>query len=223
MEGTRREPAPPWQAAPSLCRPLHAILARMSVPARRVRTFEELYAEIRALPEGRTAMILEPGELTVMPRPHARHQRVMKGPLRALGAIDADGDGDGWWILAEVEVRFGERLLVPDLSGYRVANVPELPEENPLPIAPEWTCEILSPSSAGRRPEAPALRPRGRRVDVDRRPGGAEHRVLREREWSAQVGGRRGRRRHRSPAALRSAHRGGAALGQDREGVTLRS
>ncbi len=93
-------------------------------------------------------MILEPGELTVMPRPHARHQRVMKGLLRALGAVDADGDGDGWWILAELEVRFGERLLVPDLLGYRVASVPELPDENPLRIVPEWTCEILSPTSA---------------------------------------------------------------------------
>lgn len=93
-------------------------------------------------------MILEPGELTVMPRPHPRHQRAMKGLLRALGACDVDGGGTGWWILSEVEVRLpDDRLVVPDLLGYRVERVPELPDENPLRVVPDWTCEILSPGS----------------------------------------------------------------------------
>jgi Uma2 family endonuclease len=37
---------------------------------------------------------------------------------------------------------------VPDLSGFRVERVPELPDENPLTILPDWCCEILSPSTA---------------------------------------------------------------------------
>jgi Uma2 family endonuclease len=120
----------------------------MSAPARQPATFEELYEQIRALPEGKTGMILEPGELTVMSRPHPRHQRTMKGLLRALTARDVDAGGAGWWILSEVEVRFpDDRLMVPDLLGYRVERVAELPDDNPLRIVPDWVCEILSPGS----------------------------------------------------------------------------
>lgn len=93
-------------------------------------------------------MILEPGELTVMSRPHPRHQRAMKGLLRALGPRDVDAGGSGWWILGEVEVRLpDDRLVVPDLLGYRVERVPELPDENPIRVVPDWACEILSPGT----------------------------------------------------------------------------
>ena len=118
-------------------------------PVQGRRSFDDLYREIQALPEGKTGLILEPGELTVMSRPHPRHQRVMKGLLRALSSQDVDAGGTGWWILSEVEVRFvDDRLLVPDLLGYRVERVPELPDENPLTIVPDWACEILSPNTA---------------------------------------------------------------------------
>lgn len=124
------------------------ILRGVGKPALRAPSFDELFREITALPEGQTGLILVPGELTVMPRPHARHQRAMKGLLRALGPRDIDAGGTGWWILSEVEVRLDDRLVVPDLLGYRVERVPELPDENPLRIAPDWACEILSPGSA---------------------------------------------------------------------------
>ena len=120
----------------------------MRPPARRSPSFDELYAQLRALPEGKTGMILEPGELTVMSRPHPRHQRAMKGLLRALGPQDVDAGGTGWCILGEVEVRFpDDRLVVPDLLGYRVERVAALPDENPIRIVPDWACEILSPGS----------------------------------------------------------------------------
>lgn len=120
----------------------------MSESARELASFDELYRRILELPPGQTGMILSPGELTVMPRPHPRHQRAMKGLLRALGPADVDAAGHGWWILSEVEVRFVDnRLLVPDLLGYRVERVPELPDENPLRLVPDWTCEILSPTT----------------------------------------------------------------------------
>jgi Uma2 family endonuclease len=120
----------------------------MSEPARRSRSFADLYREIQALPEGRTGMILDPGELTVMGRPHPRHQRSMHAIRRALGERDIDSGGAGWWILSEIEVRLpDDRLVVPDILGYRVDRVPELPDENPLSIVPDWACEILSPGS----------------------------------------------------------------------------
>jgi len=52
----------------------------------------------------------------------------------------------GWWILSEVELRLDHRLLVPDMLGFRVERVPELPDENPLRIISDWCCEILSPA-----------------------------------------------------------------------------
>lgn len=120
----------------------------MSAAAPRLPSFDDLYAEICALPEGKTGMILEPGRLTVMSRPHPRHQRAMKGLTVALSGRDADLGGVGWWLLSEVEVRLDDRLLVPDMLGYRVERVPDLPEENPIRLVPDWCCEILSPSSA---------------------------------------------------------------------------
>jgi len=37
---------------------------------------------------------------------------------------------------------------VPDLAGWRVERVPDLPDENPLTVLPDWCCEILSPRTA---------------------------------------------------------------------------
>ncbi len=48
----------------------------------------------------------------------------------------------------EPEVRFGERLFDPDLAGWRVERVPEIPDENPIDLVPDWCCEVLSPSTA---------------------------------------------------------------------------
>jgi Uma2 family endonuclease len=118
-------------------------------PARRPRTFEELYAEIVRLPEGITGEILEDDVLHVMSRPGKRHRRAAKACLDALSAVDAGLRGTGWWIEVEAEIRFSaDRLAVPDLAGWRVDRVPELPDENPLTVLPDWCCEILSPRTA---------------------------------------------------------------------------
>jgi Uma2 family endonuclease len=111
-------------------------------------SFEELYAEIQALPEGVTGEILEPGVIETMSRPGKAHRRAAKRGLLALSAFDVEQGGAGWWIEVEAEVRFGPRLLVPDLSGWRVDRVPDLPEDNPITILPDWTCEILSTTTA---------------------------------------------------------------------------
>jgi Uma2 family endonuclease len=112
--------------------------------------FETLYRQIQALPEGVTGEIIEPGVLRTMSRPGKAHRRSHRQALEALRHHDASVGGAGWWIEVEVEVRFGQRLLVPDLCGWRVERVPELPDENPLTIVPDWCCEVLSPGSAGR-------------------------------------------------------------------------
>jgi Uma2 family endonuclease len=114
-----------------------------------VRTFEELYAEIVRLPEGMTGEILEEDEVRVMSRPGKRHRRAAGGCLDALSGANANLRGTGWWIEVETEIRFPQgRLAVPDLAGWRVERVADLPDENPLTVLPDWCCEILSPRTA---------------------------------------------------------------------------
>jgi Uma2 family endonuclease len=121
----------------------------MSEPARRRRTFEELYDEIARLPEGLTGEILEPGTLRTMARPGRAHRRAAKWCLESLRGFDRTLGGAGWWIEVEAEIRLpGDRLAVPDLPAWRVERVPELPDENPITILPDWCCEVLSARTA---------------------------------------------------------------------------
>ncbi|HEX3482664.1 MAG TPA: Uma2 family endonuclease [Kofleriaceae bacterium] len=121
----------------------------MADPAHQVRTFEQLYDEILRLPEGLTGEILEDGVLRVMSRPGKRHRRAALACLDALSGVNANLRGTGWWIEVEAEIRLlQERLAVPDLAGWRVERVPDLPDENPLTVVPDWCCEILSPRTA---------------------------------------------------------------------------
>jgi Uma2 family endonuclease len=120
----------------------------MSTPPRAVPSFEELYRQIEALPQGVTGQILKPGALTTMSRPGAAHERAQRLATDWLRDFDAERGGKGWWIRVEYELRFpGDLLLVPDLSGWHVERCPTLPRENPLRVLPDWVCEILSSST----------------------------------------------------------------------------
>ena len=118
-----------------------------SVP-RRVPAFDELYREIQRLPGHVTGQILVPGVVSTMSRPGAAHHNVLALCGRALEGFDELLGGHGWWIRKEFEVRFGDRLAVPDLAGWRADEHPELPDDNPLRIVPAWCAEVLSPSTA---------------------------------------------------------------------------
>ena len=120
----------------------------MSAVARK-KSFDELYREIQQLPEGSRGEILRPGELHItMGRPGRRHRRAAQAMYTALGGIDENVGGTGWWIEIEPEVRFGERLIDPDLACWRIDRVAELPDENPIESVPDWCCEVLSPRTA---------------------------------------------------------------------------
>jgi Uma2 family endonuclease len=53
----------------------------------------------------------------------------------------------GWWILFEPELHLGKDILVPDLAGWRRERLPRLPDTASLTVAPDWICEVVSPSS----------------------------------------------------------------------------
>jgi Uma2 family endonuclease len=58
------------------------------------------------------------------------------------------GGPGGWIILDEPELHLRGDALVPDLGGWRRERMPTLEAVSAFEIAPDWVCEVLSPSSA---------------------------------------------------------------------------
>jgi Uma2 family endonuclease len=117
----------------------------------RVPPFERpaTYDDLVKLPDHLVAEILG-GELHVSPRPAPRHAVAYARATVLLGsAFDSGRTGPGgWWILAEPELHLGPDVLVPDLAGWRRTRMPRVPETAHFPLAPDWICEVLSPSTA---------------------------------------------------------------------------
>lgn len=117
----------------------------MNQPAERLASYEDLFD----LPEHIVGEIIN-GELHTHPRPapgHAYAYSFLGGVLLQPFGIGNGGPG-GWIILDEPELHLGANVLVPDLAGWRRERMPSLPETAWFPVAPDWVCEILSPSTA---------------------------------------------------------------------------
>jgi hypothetical protein len=113
------------------------------------------YADLEAAPSNRIAELVA-GVLHVMPRPAPRHASAEGGVTEMLRGPFHRGRGGpgGWWILPEPELHFPDPTalgevdaLVPDLAGWRRERMPDLPKEAFFSLAPDWICEILSPST----------------------------------------------------------------------------
>jgi Uma2 family endonuclease len=108
-----------------------------------------LYEEFLAVPEHLIAEIIS-GTLRTQPRPASRHARAATRLTGALYPFDRamSGEPGGWIILDEPELRLHGHILVPDLAGWRRERMPELPDTPFFELAPDWVCEVLSPSTA---------------------------------------------------------------------------
>jgi Uma2 family endonuclease len=106
------------------------------------------YEDVLNAPEHKVAEILD-GELFLSPRPAPRHAVAHSRLLSAIGRPFDDGLGGpgGWWILTEPELHFGEHVLVPDIAGWLRERMPAMPDEAFFSLAPDWVCEVLSPST----------------------------------------------------------------------------
>ena len=108
------------------------------------------YEDIEALPVGWVGEILE-DELVASPRPalgHAHAASVLGARLLNPFSLGEGGPG-GWWIFDEPELHLGRDIVVPDLAGWRRERLPRppAPEEPFMTLAPDWVCEVLSPST----------------------------------------------------------------------------
>ncbi|MFT3790617.1 MAG: Uma2 family endonuclease [Rudaea sp.] len=117
----------------------------MSVPASKTATYEDLLA----LPMDRVGEIVH-GALYSHPRPASKHaisSSVLGSELLPPFQRGRGGPG-GWWIIDEPELHLDGNVLVPDLAGWRRERMPEFPDVAWFELAPDWICEILSPSTA---------------------------------------------------------------------------
>ena len=107
------------------------------------------YADLEALPENQVGEIIA-GTLYSSPRPaspHAVASSQLGGEL-ILPFTRGRGGPGGWVILDEPELHLAEDVLVPDLAGWRIERMPEPPKVAAFTLAPDWVCEVLSPSTA---------------------------------------------------------------------------
>ena len=126
---------------------------RDSAPQRRAT-----YQDVLDAPPHRVAEIVD-GVLHTSPRPampHALATSSLGNDLSGPFQFGRGGPG-GWWIIDEPELHFGEDVLVPDLAGWRRERMPDFPDTAYSTLAPDWVCEMLSPSTRrldllGKRP-----------------------------------------------------------------------
>lgn len=107
------------------------------------------YADLFELPDNVVGQIID-GNLIVSPRPappHAIATSYLGGELVGPYGRGRGGPG-GWLILFEPELHLAEQILVPDLAGWRRERMPQAPTTAWFELAPDWICEVLSPSTA---------------------------------------------------------------------------
>ncbi len=122
------------------------------------------YEDILRLADNLVGEIVD-GDLVVSPRPAARHalaSSAIGGEITGPFQRGRGGPG-GWVILDEPELHLDAQVLVPDLAGWRRARMPTCPDVAWFSLAPDWVCEVLSPSTA--------LLDRTRKQDIYREHG----------------------------------------------------
>lgn len=122
----------------------------MSNAARGLRpaTIEDL----RAIAEEERFHEIIDGELVRKAMPSLRHglaQTELAAELTGAYGPRSRGRGPGGWIFAtEVEVLFEDgQVYRPDVVAWRRERMPALPAEMPIPVRPDWVCEVLSTSN----------------------------------------------------------------------------
>ena len=110
------------------------------------------YQDVLDAPPHKVAQVIN-GTFDLQPRPAMPHAKASSGIGGELINPFERGRGGpgGWWILDEPELHFGtspdKDILVPDLAGWRRETMPVPPDTAFFTIAPDWVCEVLSPST----------------------------------------------------------------------------
>ena len=108
------------------------------------------YEDLLNVPDILIAEIID-GELITSPRPASPHAFAASVVMQDVGPfsrrLGGPGEPGGWWILFEPELHLGSDILVPDLAGWRRERLPVLRDVPYFEQAPDWVCEVVSPST----------------------------------------------------------------------------
>jgi Uma2 family endonuclease len=106
------------------------------------------YEDLLKVPDNLIAELID-GELFASPRPMPRHMLAAGSLYSELRRSFDGGYGGpgGWWMAIEEEVHLDQDVFVPDVAGWRRERVPERPLDTYWDIAPDWVCEVISPST----------------------------------------------------------------------------
>ncbi len=113
------------------------------MPAKNLVTFEDWLN----LPEDSHAELID-GQIVYKANPGGEHgdrQLAIGSVLRTLFARKPQGNGTGgWWIMSDVSILYTklERILEPDIVGWKRDRVPDKPTGYPIAIRPDWVCEV---------------------------------------------------------------------------------
>jgi len=107
------------------------------------------YDDLVQVPDNMVAEIVD-GELHATPRPLLSHAHAGLSLGVLIGAAYQFGRGGpgGWWMILKPEIHLREDVLVPDIAGWRRTRLPSVPDAAYFTLAPDWVCEVLSPSTA---------------------------------------------------------------------------
>ena len=135
----------------------------MGPPATNPTNPPATYEDLLALPDHVVGELID-GVLYVSARPAQSHTltssvlgSLLVPPYHLGRGPDAAAGPGGWWILDEPELHFWResaaarwrQVLVPDLAGWRRERLPSLADgEAAFTLAPDWVCEVSSPSTA---------------------------------------------------------------------------
>lgn len=123
----------------------------MGLPAEKVQR-RATYKDYAAVPATKNAELIN-GMLHVFPKPAPAHVQVASDlGADLIGSFRRGRGGPGGWrIIAEPELHFGPPdavdILAPDLAGWQIERMPVLPRTAYFSLAPDWVCEVLSPST----------------------------------------------------------------------------
>lgn len=95
------------------------------------------------------------GELSQKAAPLFSHgdaqSSIVEQTRRFFRGPPGDGRPGGWWLATEVHVQLAlDKVVVPDVVGWRIDRVPEAPSGFPVKSRPDWVCEVLSASNPAR-------------------------------------------------------------------------
>lgn len=108
------------------------------------------YADLEAADPLKIAELIA-GKLYVTPKLPPRLAHLAMELLCSVGHLDTKGYA--CWVFYAPEIHLPDRTaanafdaVVPDLAAWHTERLPRLPEEH-VTIAPDWVCEVLSPST----------------------------------------------------------------------------